>query len=153
MSTMWIADLSIKQPVMALVLNLLLIAFGLIALDRLTVRELPDIDPPVISIETSYRGAAAQTVENRITKILERNISGIEGIRFIDAKSVDGLSTINIEFKLGRDIDAAANDVRERVFASIKELPANSTTPTVFKVDSNNNVIIWLNLSSSTMTF
>lgn len=148
MLNMWITDQAVKKPVLAVVLNLLLIAFGLIALDRLALRELPDVDPPVISIETQYTGAAAQTVENRITKVLERRISGIEGIRFIDAKSIDGLSTINIEFNINRDIDNAANDVRERVFSALSDLPDGADTPEVFKVDSNNNVIMWLNLDS-----
>lgn len=145
---MWLTDQAVKKPVLAVVLNLLLIAFGLIALDRLALRELPDVDPPVVSIETRYTGAAAQTVENRITKVLERRISGIEGIRFIDAQSIDGLSTINIEFTINRDIDHAANDVRERVFSALRDLPDDADAPEVFKVDSNNNVIMWLNLDS-----
>lgn len=146
---MRISDFSVKHPVFAIVVNLLLIVFGLIALERLTLRELPDIDPPVISVETAYSGAAAQTVENRITKVIERRISGIEGIRFIDAKSIDGLSTINIEFELSRDIDNAANDVRERVFSLLDELPDGADPPEVFKVDSNSDVIMWFNLTSN----
>jgi len=145
---MKLADYAVKHPVFAIVMNFLLLAFGLIALSRLALRELPDIDPPVVSIETRYEGAAAQTVENRITKVLERRISGIEGIRFIDAKSTDGLSTISIEFKLSRNIDNAANDVRERVFSAISDLPENADPPEVFKVDANNNVLMWLNLTS-----
>lgn len=145
---MRISDFSVKHPVFAIVINLLLIVFGLIALERLTLRELPDIDPPVVSIETSYPGAAAQTVENRITKVLERRISGIEGIRFIDAKSIDGFSSINIEFQLSRDIDNAANDIRERVFSVLDELPEGADPPEVFKVDSNSDVIMWFNLAS-----
>lgn len=146
---MWLSDISVKNPILALAVNLLLMVFGLIALDRLSLRELPDIDPPVVSVETIYTGAAAQTVENRITKVLERRISGIEGVRFIDAKSIDGLSVINIEFNLNRDIDNATNDVRDRVFGALSELPDETDPPEVFKVDANANVIMWLNLASS----
>lgn len=146
---MLISDLSVKKPVLALVINLLLVVFGLVALDRLSLREFPDIDPPIISIETSYTGAAAQTIENRITKVLERKISGLEGIRYIDAKSIDGLSTIKIEFTLSRGIDHAANDVRERVFSALKDLPDEADPPEVYKVDSDASVIMWLNLASN----
>jgi multidrug efflux pump len=146
---MLLSDLSIKKPVLAIAINLLFIAFGLIALERLSLREYPDIDPPIVSIETSYPGAAAQTVENQITKVIERNISGISGIRYIDAQSVDGLSTISIEFNINRDIDNAANDVRERVARVIDNMPEGADSPEVFKVDSNNRVIMWLNMSST----
>ncbi|MCC5791904.1 MAG: efflux RND transporter permease subunit [Legionellaceae bacterium] len=145
---MFISDIAIKNPVLAIVANLILMILGLIALNRLALRELPDIDPPVISVETRYTGAAAQTVENRITRVLERRISGIEGIRFIDAQSIDGYSRINIEFNLNRDVDNAANDVRERVFAVLSELPDEADPPEVFKVNADSNVIMWLNLAS-----
>ena len=108
---MLISDFSVKHPVLAVVLSLLLIAFGFIALQRLALREYPDIDPPVVSVETAYPGAASKTVENRITKVLEKRISGIAGIRYIESKSIDGLSSITIEFNTKRNIDAAANDV------------------------------------------
>ena len=143
---MIISDLSVKHPVIAIVFSLLLIAFGLIALERLALREYPDVDPPIVSVETAYPGAAAQTVENRITKILEKRISGIAGIRYIESKSIDGLSTITIEFSIQRDIDNAANDVRERVSRVARNLPDGADPPEIFKVDSNNNVIMWLNL-------
>lgn len=148
---MLLSDLAIKKPVFAIVLNLLFVVFGLIALERLSLREYPDIDPPIVSVETKYTGAAAQTVENRITKVLEERISGIAGIRFIDAKSEDGLSTISIEFNINRNIDNAANDVRERVAQATDDLPDGAKPPQVFKVDSNNNVIMWLNLASTKM--
>lgn len=127
----------------------MLIAFGLIALDRLSLREYPDIDPPIVTIETQYTGAVAQTIENKITKVIESRISGISGLRFIDSKSVDGLSTISIEFNLKRNIDNAANDVREGVSQALDDLPEGVKPPKVFKVDSNNSVIMWLNLASS----
>lgn len=148
---MLISDLSVKHPVLAIVLSLLLVAFGFIALERLALREYPDVDPPVVSVETAYSGAASKTVENRITKVLEKQISGIAGIRYIESKSIDGLSTITIEFNTQRNIDAAANDVRERVSRAVSSLPSGANPPEIFKVDSNNNVIMWLNLTSDRM--
>ncbi len=145
---MWLSDVSVKHPIFAIVINLLLIIFGLITLNRLALREYPAIDPPIISIETSYPGAAAATVETRITKILEDRISGIEGIAYIESNSEDGFSSINIEFTINRNIDNAANDVRERVNRVLSDLPQDAEPPEIFKADSDNDVIIWLNLSS-----
>ncbi|WP_284455565.1 efflux RND transporter permease subunit, partial [Alloalcanivorax xenomutans] len=112
---MLLSDISIRRPVFASVISLLLVAFGTIAFERLTLREYPDIDPPVVSISTKYPGAAANVVETRITQLLEDRISGLEGIKFIESNSSDGESRINIEFNLSRNIEAAANDVRDRV--------------------------------------
>jgi multidrug efflux pump len=112
---MLLSDTAIRRPVFASVLSLLLLVFGLLAFDRLPLREYPDIDPPVVSIQTDYPGAAAAVVETRITQLIEDRIAGLEGIRFIRSTSVDGRSNIDIEFDLSRDIDAAANDVRDRV--------------------------------------
>ena len=109
---MLISDISIKRPVFASVISLLLIAFGLVAFDRLTLREYPRIDPPVVTISTGYRGAAAAVVETRITQIIEERIAGVEGIKYVASVSSDGNSRITIEFDVDRDIDAAANDVR-----------------------------------------
>ncbi len=148
---MFISDFSVKHPVVATVISLLLVVFGIIALERLALREYPDIDPPVVSVETAYPGAAAKTVENRVTKIIEDRISGIEGIRYIEAQSEDGLSTITIEFNLSRNIDNAANDVRERVSRVVSDLPDGIDPPEIFKVDSDQDVIMWLNLSSNKM--
>ncbi len=145
---MWLSDTAVKRPVLAIVISLLLIVFGLLTMERLALREFPDIDPPVVNIETSYPGASSITVENRITKILEERISGIEGIRFIESKSIDGLSTITIEFNINRNIDAAANDIRERISRVADDLPEGSDPPEIFQVDSNNDVIMWLNLTS-----
>lgn len=148
---MIISDFSVKHPVVAVVLSLLLVVFGLVLLDRLALREYPDIDPPIVSVETSYPGANSTTVENRVTKVLEERISGITGIRYIEAKSIDGLSTITLEFNTNRNIDAAANDVRERISRVVDNLPEGVDPPEIFKVDSNNNVIMWLNLTSNKM--
>ncbi len=116
------------------------------------MREYPDIDPPVVSIETIYPGAAANVVENRITEVLEDRVSGVEGIRFIESSSEDGRSTISVEFNVGRDVDAAANDIRDRVSAVLADLPEEADPPEIQKVNSNEDVIMWLNLASDRMT-
>lgn len=143
---MLITDLSIKRPVLASVLSLLLVAFGLLSYYRLPLREYPDIDPPVVSIETKYPGAAAAVVETRITEPLEQSIAGVEGIDTISSTSVDGRSSINVEFRTGRDVDAAANDIRDRVSRVVDDLPVEADPPEIQKVDSNEEVIMWLNL-------
>ena len=149
---MILSDISITRPVLASVLSLLLIAFGLVAFDRLPLREYPDIDPPVVSVETIYPGAAANVVETRITQLIEDRISGVEGIRFIESKSEDGRSAITIEFNIDRDVDAAANDIRDRVSGVLDDLPEEADPPEIQKVDSNEDVIMWLNLVSDRMS-
>lgn len=149
---MIISDVCIKRPVFASVISLLLIAFGVLAFQRLPLREYPDIDAPVVSIRTDYPGAAASVVETRITEVIEDRISGLEGIRFIQSSSQDGRSNVNVEFNLSRDMDAAANDVRDRVSRVLDNLPQEAALPDVQKVDSNEDVIMWLNLTSDKMT-
>ncbi|MCB1686663.1 MAG: efflux RND transporter permease subunit, partial [Pseudomonadales bacterium] len=149
---MIITDLSVRRPILASVLSMLLLSFGLIAFDRLPLREYPDIDPPVVSIETLYRGAAATVVETRITQPIEDRIAGVEGIEFIESASQDGRSTITVEFNIGRDMDAAANDIRDRVSSIVSDLPVEADPPEIRKVDSNEDVIMWINLVSDRMT-
>ena len=149
---MILSDVSITRPVFASVLSLLLIAFGLTAFDRLPLREYPDIDPPVVSVETLYPGAAANVVESRITEVIEDRVSGVEGIQSVASVSEDGRSSITIEFAVGRDIDGAANDVRDRVARILDDLPAEAEPPEIQKVDSNEDVILWLNLTSDRMS-
>lgn len=149
---MVLSDISVKRPVLATVLSLLLIAFGMVSFDRLPLREYPDIDAPVVSIDTVYRGASANVVESRITRLIEDRIAGVEGIRFIESISEDGRSRVNIEFEIDRDIDGAANDVRDRVSSILAILPDEAEPPQIQKVDSNEDVIIWLNLQSDRMT-
>jgi len=148
---MILSDLSIKRPVLASVMSLLLIAFGLLAFDRLPLREYPDIDPPVVSISTSYPGAAASVVETRITQMIEDRIAGVEGIIFIQSSSTDGRSRINVEFDINRDIEAATNDIRARVARILDDLPLEADMPDVRKEDSDEDVIMWLNLTSDRM--
>ncbi len=149
---MLLSDLSIKRPVFASVLALLLVAFGLLAFWQLPLREFPDIDPPVVSIETTYRGAAANVVETRITEVIEQRIAGVEGIDFIQSTSENGRSVISVTFRSGRDIDAATNDIRDRVGAILGDLPEEADPPEVQKVDANDDVILWLNLVSDRLT-
>ncbi|WP_309497126.1 efflux RND transporter permease subunit [Sulfurovum sp.] len=149
---MILSDIAVKRPVFASVISLLLIAFGLVSFDRLSLREYPDIDPPVVTVEVSYPGAPANIVETRITELVEKRIAGIEGIDFVESSSRDGESRVTIEFSINRDIDAAANDVRDRIAGIQDNLPVESDPPEVQKVDSNDDVIIWQNLASTKMS-
>lgn len=149
---MMLSDISIKRPVFASVLSILLIAFGLVAFERLTLREYPNIDPPVVSIRTNYPGAAANIVETRITKVIEDRISGVEGIRFIESSSENGISNIVVQFDTGYDMDAAANDIRDRVSRVLGNLPDEADPPEVQKVSSDEDVILWFNFAGENMT-
>src|SRR5262245_7925255 len=146
---MWISDVSVRRPVLASVVSMLLVVFGLLSFRNLPLRELPDVDPPIVSIETTYIGAAASVVESRVTRIIEDRVAGIEGIRTISSNSQDGRSQISIEFELERDIEAAANDVRDRLGRLADQLPEEVDPPQVYKVDADESVIMWLNLASS----
>lgn len=148
---MILSDISVTRPVFASVLSFLLIAFGLVSFNKLSLREYPDIDPPVVSVDTSYPGAAANVVETRITEVIEDRISGVEGIKYISSTSSDGRSQINIEFDVSRDIEAAANDVRDRVSGIADDLPEEADPPDIQKADSSDDVILWLNLVSDNM--
>ena len=149
---MLLSDTSVKRPVFASVLSILLIVFGLVAFSRLPLRAFPDIDPPVVSISVNYPGASASVVETRITQIIEERIAGIGGVRFINSRSRDGRSDISIEFEVNRDIDAAANDVRDRVASVADRLPPEADAPEVEKADADDDVILWLNFASQEMT-
>lgn len=144
-----LSDISIKRPVFATVMSLLLVVIGIIAFTRLTLRELPKIDPPVVSVSVNYPGASAAVVETRITQLLEDAVSGIEGVEQIDSRSRNGEGSVNLEFSLGRDIEAAANDVRDAVSRILSRMPPEADPPSVAKVESDAEVIIWLNMSSS----
>jgi len=149
---MMLSDLSVRRPVFAAVLSLLLIAFGLLAFDRLPLREFPDINPPIVSVETRYPGASAQVVETKITQLVEDAIAGIEGIRTISSASRDGSSQVTVEFDVQRDIDAAANDVRDRVARTVDRLPEEADPPEIAKADANTQQIMWLSLSSDRLS-
>ena len=145
---MVLSDVSIKRPVFATVMSLLLVVLGLAAFTKLPVRELPQIDPPIISVSTTYRGAAAPVVETQVTEIIEGAIAGIEGIRAISSTSRDERSQVTIEFRLNRNIDAAANDVRDRVARALNRLPDTADTPVVSKQDADARAILWATLIS-----
>jgi multidrug efflux pump len=149
---MMLSDISVKRPVFASVLSILLIAFGIVAFERLTLREYPNIDPPVVSIRTTYPGAAANIVETRITKVIEDRISGVEGIRYIESSSENGISNIIVQFDTGHDMDAAANDIRDRVSRAVPNLPDEAEPPEVQKVSSDEDVILWFNFAGENMT-
>jgi multidrug efflux pump len=143
-----LSDISIKRPVFATVLSLLIVVFGLAALLGLPVREYPDIDPPVVSISTDYTGAAAEVVDTQITQVIEGAISGIEGIRSIESSTEQGESRTSIEFSTARDVDIAANDVRDAVSRIANQLPDEADPPVVRKADSDARPMMWVTLRS-----
>ena len=145
---MVLSDLSIKRPVLAAVMSAVLVIFGLFAYAELPVREYPDTDPPVLSITTVYRGASAEVIEAQVTQIVEESVSGIEGVKRISSTSRDESSSVGVEFTLARDIDDAANDVRDRVARSINRLPEAAETPRIAKRESDARPILWLRLTS-----
>jgi multidrug efflux pump len=148
---MIISDLSVKRPVFAAVISLLLIAFGIVSFVKLSLREYPDIDPPVVTVTVTYPGASAAIVESRITELVEDRVSGINGIKTIESTSEDGRSRVSLEFQTGKDIDVAANDVRDKIAGLADNLPEEADPPEVQKVDSSDDVIIWLSLTSDRM--
>lgn len=145
---MVLSDISIKRPVFATVLSLLIVVFGVAALMGLPVREYPDIDPPVVSISTNYTGAAAEVVDTQITQVIEGAISGIEGIRSIESSTEQGRSRTSIEFNTSRDVDIAANDVRDAVSRVANSLPDEADPPVVRKADSDARPMMWITLLS-----
>ena len=145
---MVLSDVSIKRPVFATVMSLLILVFGFAALNQLPVREYPDIDPPVVSVSTDYTGAAAEVVDTQITQVIEGAISGIEGIRSIESSTEQGESRTTIEFNTSRDVDVAANDVRDAVARVVSRLPDEADAPVVRKADSNARPMMWLTLRS-----
>jgi multidrug efflux pump len=142
-----ISDLSVRRPVFAAVVAMLIAVVGLVGFFGLSVREYPDVDPPVVSVQTQYIGAAASVVETRVTQVLEDQLSGVEGLETITSRSQDGNSNITIEFYPGRSIESAANDVRDRVGAAIGNLPDDIRPPEVRKVDADAFPILFLIVS------
>ncbi|HEX7971624.1 MAG TPA: efflux RND transporter permease subunit, partial [Thiobacillus sp.] len=145
---MILSDISIRRPVLATVMSLLIMLIGLIAFDRLPVREYPNIDAPVVSVRTVYPGASAEVMESQITKPLEDSLSGIEGIRTIKSVSREEVSQITVEFVQSRDPEAAANDARDRVARVRGQLPTEADDPVVAKIEADAQAIIWLAFSS-----
>ncbi len=148
---MILSDLSIRRPVLATVMNLLLVVLGLGAVMKLPVREYPAIDPPIVSITTVYKGAANTVIEAQITQIVENAVAGLEGIKEITSSSQDERSNVTVEFNAGRNIDSAAADVRDRVSRVIGRLPDGVETPIVAKADANSSAMLWVGISSTAM--
>jgi len=144
--------ISIQRPVLASMMSLALMVFGIISLSRLPVRELPDIDPPIVSVTTIYPGANAAVIETEVTERIEEAVNNIEGIKTLSSQSREQVSTITIEFDLSRDIDLAAQDVRDRVSRVRGNLPESIEEPVVAKQDADAMPVIWLGLNSSRYT-
>ncbi|HXB12464.1 MAG TPA: efflux RND transporter permease subunit [Bacteroidia bacterium] len=148
---MSLSSVSLKRPVFAGVMSIVIVLFGLIGYNRLSVRDYPSIDPPVITVQTNYTGADPDVIESQITVPLEKSINGVQGIRDITSTSAQGNSTITVEFNVGYDMETAANDVRDKVSQGLKLLPLNiDAPPTVTKLDANSDAILSLTVKSST---
>lgn len=146
---MSLSTLSIKRPVLAIVMNLMLVLFGIIGFHFLGVREYPSIDPPIVSVRTNYPGANSDIIESQITEPLEKEINSIDGIKSISSSSNQGSSTITVEFNLDKNLEAAANDVRDKVSQAVRRLPADiDGLPIVSKADANSEAIISMTVQS-----
>ena len=143
-----LSTISIKRPVLAIVMSLAIILFGGIGFSFLGVREFPSVDPPVVNVSTSYVGANSDVIESQITEPLEEAVNGVQGIRTITSVSREGRSSITVEFELGVDIEAAANDVRDKVSGALNRLPQDVDPPRVEKADADSSPIIFLALTS-----
>ncbi len=149
---MTISDIAIRRPVGSIVISLIIILMGIVGFNFLGVRLYPAIDPPIITVQTSYTGANAEIVESQITEPLEKTINGIEGVKSISSTSAIGSSSITVEFNLGADLEKAANDVRDKVSQAMRLLPQDiDAAPTVTKADANSDPIIMLTAQSSRM--
>ncbi|TXI81555.1 MAG: efflux RND transporter permease subunit [Flavobacteriales bacterium] len=143
-----ISSLSINRPVLATVISIFLVLFGVIGFTYLGVREYPSVDPPVITVTTNYVGANADIIEKQITEILEESINGIAGITSLTSVSADGRSTVSVEFDLDMDLEAAANDVRDRVSQAVRNLPADADPPIVAKSNADSSPILSMTMQS-----
>jgi multidrug efflux pump len=143
-----LSEVSIQRPVLAIVLSLVILIFGFIGFNFLGVREYPSVDPPIITVTTDYAGANADVIESQITEPLEEAVNGIAGIRTITSTSAEGRSRITIEFNLSEDLEAAANDVRDKVSGARRRLPEDAEPPTVNKADADSDPIVFLNINS-----
>jgi multidrug efflux pump len=149
---MVLSDVTIRRPVFATVISLMLVVLGLAAFIKLPVREYPAIDPPIVSVVTIYKGASNEVIESRVTELVEAVVAGIEGVKTITSSSREERSQVVIEFRIGRDVDAGAADVRDRVARIVSRLPEAADLPVVTKVDSDARAILWFALSSDKMS-
>ncbi|PNH90391.1 multidrug transporter AcrB [Vibrio diazotrophicus] len=148
---MLISDVSVKRPVAALVLSMLLCVFGFVSFTKLAVREMPDIENPVVSISTRYQGASATIIENQITSVLEEQLTGISGVDEITSVTRNGSSRITVTFNLGYDLNTGVSDIRDAVARAQRSLPEGADDPLVFKNNGSGQASMYINLSSSTM--
>ncbi len=147
---MSLSSISIQRPVLAMVMSIIIIVFGVLGYTYLGVREFPSVDPPIITVSTNYVGANADVIESQITEPLEESINGIAGIKSLTSASRDGRSTITVEFDIDIDMEAAANDVRDRVSRALFNLPPDIDMPIVSKADADATPIVFLNIQSDT---
>ncbi|MBP6686372.1 MAG: efflux RND transporter permease subunit [Lacibacter sp.] len=146
---MTISELSLKRPVLAIVMNIMIVLFGVIGFRFLGIRDYPAIDPPNISVRTSYPGANADVIESQITEPLEKSINGIAGVKNITSSSSQGNSNINVEFELGFNLEEAANDVRDKVSQAVRSLPDDlDAPPVVTKADASSDPILSMTVQS-----
>jgi len=148
---MMLSDISVRRPVFAAVAAIILCVVGLASFTALTVRELPSVDPPVVSVFTTYRGASAEVVEERITQVIERQIAGIQGVDRVNSNSRDGSSRIQISFKLDRKLEDAANDVRDAVSRVVTLLPEQADAPQISKANADGFPIMIMSFTSTKM--
>ncbi len=146
--TLFLSDISIKRPVFAAVVSLILVIFGLSSMKDLAIREYPDIDAPIVSVITLYKGAPATIIESQVTQIIEESVSGIEGVKQITSKSREERSEVTIEFVVSRDVDAAASDVRDKISGSVGNLPLDAESPIVLKTEADASPFIWIGMKS-----
>lgn len=144
-----LSNVSINRPVLAIVMSLVILLFGGIGIFLLGIREYPSVDPPVINVSTTYVGANADVIEAQITEPLEEQINGIQGIKSLTSTSADGRSNITVEFEVGADLEAAANDVRDKVSGAQRNLPPDAEPPVVSKADADSQPIVALNVKSN----
>ena len=148
---MFITDLSIRRPVVSAVFSMILVVFGLFIFWKLPVRELPSgLQPPVVQVQVYYQGASAEIISSEIVEIIEDVIGGAEGIKNIDSTSENGRATIKIEFDTSIDLDAATNDIRDRVSRVSDNLPEDADSPEILKLSAGFTTSMWLSVSSAT---
>ncbi|NLD54109.1 MAG: efflux RND transporter permease subunit, partial [Burkholderiaceae bacterium] len=149
---MTLPELCIRRPVFATVLSLVVLLVGLISYDRLAVREYPRIDEPVVSVNTTYRGASAEVVESQVTKIIEDSLSGIEGVQLMTSRSRSERSQINVRFELSRTPDSAAADVRDKVSRVRGRLPDEIDEPIIAKVEADSQSVVNISVQAGSLT-
>ena len=149
---MFLTDLSIKRPVFATVLSLVLVLFGIVTFNKIPLRELPDVETAKVSIRVDYKGSSASIIDSQITQKIEDRVGGTPGVVTVDSKSQDGRSTINLEFDLGIDLDTAINDVRDRMARVVDDLPDQAQPPEIYKASASRTTTMWLAFQSSLMS-